>query len=122
MNRNLSRRLAALCRWTARLLGTLLVLVIGTIAFGEGMPNPFAQPVPVQLGFLGLALVMGGNLAGWRWDVVPAVVSLMGWCLFVFATMQPRRLNSFIIALALPAVLLLASAILTPRSESQSPP
>jgi len=41
----------------------LLVLLIVAIAVGEGMPDPFTQPVPVQLGFLGLALVMAGILA-----------------------------------------------------------
>ena len=119
MNPKISKRLAATCRWTARILGTLLVLVVVTIAVGEGMPNPLTQPLPIQLGFLGLALVMAGNLAGWRWDVAPALVSLAGWCLFVLvAVKSPGRLNPFIAALALPAVLLLTSAVLKRRSQS----
>ena len=122
MNRNLSKRLAAICRWTGRILGTLLVLLIVAIAVGEGIPNPFTQPVPVQLGFLGLALVMAGILAGWRWDVAPALVSLAGWCLFFFAVVYPPRGHSgFIFTLALPAVLLFVSALLKRHSESHSP-
>jgi hypothetical protein len=123
MNRNIPKRLAALCRWTARIVGTFLVLIMVTIAVGQGLPNPFTQPVPVQLGFLGLALIMAGILGGWRWDLAPAIVSLAGWCLFLFvAVKSPRGPNSFIIALALPAVLLLASAHLNSRSQRQSPP
>ena len=111
-----------MCRWTARILGTLLVLLVVAIAVGEGMPNPFTQPVPIQLGFLGLTLVMAGILAGWRWDVTPAIVSLAGWCLFYFAVVYPPiRHYAFIFALALPAVLLLLSALLKRHSESHAP-
>jgi len=107
MKQNLSQWLAGLCRWAARILGTLLVLVVVAIAVGEGMPNPFTQPVPVQLGFLGLALVMGGILAAWRWEVAPALLSLACWCLFVLAVMRPPRgPNVFVSLLALPAILL----------------
>jgi hypothetical protein len=91
------------------------------IAVGQGVPNPFTQPLPVALGFLGLALITGGLLAGWRWDVGPAIVSLLGWCLFVFVAVKaPRGPDLFVIALALPAVLLLTSAFLNLRSKSRS--
>lgn len=113
MNRTTSKSLAAVCRWSARILGSLLVLLILLIAVGGGTPNPFTQPVAVQLGLLGLALIMAGMLAGWRWDVGPAIVSMAGWCLFFFAVVfPPRRHSVFIFLLALPAVLLLASALL----------
>ena len=59
---------AAACRWTARIVGALLVLMVIAIAIGEGMPNPFTQPFDVQLGFFALALIVLGILVGWRWD------------------------------------------------------
>ena len=110
---NTTRLSAAACRWTARILGTLLVLTIVIIAIGEGMPNPFAQPMTVQVGFLALALVMIGILGGWRWELAGGTLSLFGWSLFVVAVMHPPRgLNWFVGALALPGVLYVAGALL----------
>jgi hypothetical protein len=116
---NTTRLLAAACRWTARILGTLLVLMIGLIAIGEGMPNPFTQPMAVQVGFLALALVMIGILAGWRWELAGGILSLVGWSLFVVAVTHPGRgLNWFVSALALPGVLYVAGALLRYYEQS----
>jgi len=115
---NTPRLLAAVCRWTARILGTLLVLIIVLIAIGEGMPNPFTQPISVQIGFLGLALVMIGILGGWRWELAGGILSLVGWGLFVVAVMHPPRgLNWFVSALALPGLLYVAGALLRRYGE-----
>ena len=121
MNDNTSQLLAGICRWTARILGTFLVLAVVAIAVGEGMPNPFTQPLRVQLGFLGLALILVGILTGWRWDIPASIISLSGWCLFVIAVMRPPRgPNVFVCALALPAILYLASALLRRHSQRLS--
>ena len=110
---NTTRLSAAACRWIARILGTLLVLIIVLIAIGEGMPNPFTQPVRVQVGFLALALVMIGILGGWRWELAGGTLSLVGWSLFVVAVMHPPRgLNWFVGALTLPGLLYVAGALL----------
>jgi hypothetical protein len=110
---NTTRLLAAACRWTARIIGTLLVLIIVLFAVGEGMPNPFTQPVSVQVGFLALALVVIGVLGAWRWELAGGTVSLVGWSLFVVAVMHPPRgLNWFVGALALPGLLYVAVALL----------
>ena len=110
---NTTRISAAACRWTARIIGTLLVLMVALIAIGEGMPNPFTQPMSVQVGFLALALIMIGILAGWRWELAGGILSLFGWVLFVVAVMHPPRgLNWFVSALALPGILYIAGALL----------
>ena len=110
---NATRLLAVACRWTARILGTLLVLMIVLIAIGEGMPNPFTQPMSVQIGFLALALLMIGILGGWRWELAGGILSLVGWSLFVVAVMHPPRgLNWFVSALALPGALYVSGALL----------
>jgi hypothetical protein len=110
---NTTRISAAACRWTARIIGTLLVLMVVLIAIGEGMPNPFTQPMAVQIGFLALGLVMIGILAGWRWELEGGTLSLIGWGLFVVAVMHPPRgLNWFVGALALPGLLYVAGALL----------
>ena len=113
-----SKQLAAACRWLARIVGALLVVFIVCLAIGEGMPNPFAQPAKVQVGFLALAMIMAGILAGWRWELAGGILSLAGWCLFCVPIENSRRgLNWFCWALALPGALYLASALLRGRNE-----
>jgi hypothetical protein len=110
MNRKL---LTAGCRWMARIIGSLLVVCVVIIAIGEGMPNPFTQPPMVQVGFLALAMIMAGILAGWRWELTGGVISLAGWCLFVGAvTHFPHGLNWFLWVLAMPGFLYVISALL----------
>lgn len=105
--------LAAACRWTARIIGTLLVLMIVIIAIGEGMPNPLTQPMLVQIGFLALALIVIGILAGWRWELAGGIISLVGWGSFVGPlNCFERGLNWFLGALALPGALYVAGALL----------
>ena len=120
MNMNTSKQLAALCRWTARILGTLLFSVVVLIAIGEGMPNPFTQPVGVQVGFLALALVLVGILAGWRWELAGGLISLAGWGTFVVAVIPSlRRCHPFVLALALPGLLYLTSALARRDNKKQ---
>jgi hypothetical protein len=110
---NTTRLSAAACRWTARILGTLLLLMVVVLAVGEGMPNPVTQPVRVQVGFLALALLMVGILGGWRWELAGGTLSLVGWGLFVVAVIHPPRgLNWFVSVLALPGILYVAGALL----------
>ena len=113
--------MAALCRWTARIVGTLLVVLVLVIAIGEGMPNPFTQPLPVQIGFLALALIVMGIVAGWRWEFFGGILSTAGWCLFVGSVVGAKGLNLFIYLLALPGVLYLLSALLRHYDKRQFP-
>jgi hypothetical protein len=112
MNMITSKRSATLCRWTARILGVLLLSVVVLLAIGEGMPNPLTQPGRVQVGFLALALLLVGILVGWRWELAGGLMSLAGWFIFVFAVCGlPRGINPFMFALALPGALYLASVL-----------
>ena len=114
MNKNVIKHLPTVCRWTARLLGLFLVSVVVLIAVGQGIPNPFIQPVRVQLGFLALALILIGILIGWRWELSGGLLSICGWLLFVTAVVgSPNRLNGFVLGLALPGTLYLMGALAT---------
>lgn len=115
-----NKSLAAVCRWTARIFGALLVVLILVIAIGEGVPNPFTQPLIVQIGFLALALIVTGILTGWRWELWGGVLSLAGWCLFFASVIGPKRLNCFVLLLALPGVLSLLSALLRRLGKRQT--
>ena len=107
---NTGKILTAACRWTGRILGTLMVITIITIAVGEGMPNPFTRPPAVLIGFLALAVLMIGMLAGWRWELAGGIISLAGWGLFYAAVMWLKRPSVFVLLLALPGLLYLISA------------
>jgi hypothetical protein len=108
-----SKLLPAVCRWLARIIGALLLVFVVILAIGEGVLNPFTQPARVQVGFLALALMLAGILAGWRWELVGGVLSLAGWCLFVGAVANfPGGLNWFFWLLALPGFLYVTSALL----------
>jgi hypothetical protein len=116
-----SKLLTAVCRWMARIIGSLLVVLVVIIAIGEGMPNPFTQPALVQVGFLALAMIMIGILGGWRWELAGGVISLAGWCLFVGSVTDFRRgLNWFIWILAMPGFLFVISALLKRHNERQT--
>ena len=112
---------AVACRWTARVAGTLMIISAVVIAIGEGIPNPFTQPPVVQIGFLALAMILIGILAGWRWELAGGVLSLASWCLFVGSVVGLTRLNVFISLLALPGILYLISAWLRRPSQRQAP-
>jgi hypothetical protein len=113
-----NKLLAAACRWMARIVGVLLIILIVCMAIGEGMPNPFAQPAKVQVGFLALAMIIIGILAGWRWELAGGILSLAGWCLFCVPIENSRTgLNWFCWALALPGALYLISALLRAHNE-----
>jgi len=113
--------LAAACRWTARILGTMEVVSVFAIAIGEGMPNPFTQPPVIQIGFLALAMILIGILAGWRWELFGGVLSLAGWGLFVASVVGARRFNLFVSLLALPGILYVVSAWLRRHNKRPAP-
>ena len=110
---NSSAVVAAVCRWTGRIAGAVLVVLTVSIAIGEGMPNPFTQPGGIQVGFLTLALLLIGILAGWKWELAGGILSLLGWGSFVLAVIpSARRLTGFVLLLALPGILYVTSALL----------
>ena len=110
---------ASLCRWTARIAGILLVVALLVFAIGEGMPNLFTLPIWDQIAFLGLALIMVGILLGWRFELAGGIMALVGFFL-VFVSLfigKGLTLPGFFIALALPGVLHITSAVLRQHLE-----
>jgi hypothetical protein len=107
---------AAVCRWTGRILGTLLAMAIVCLAVGEGVPNVLRQPFRVQIGFVALGLLVAGIITGWMRELLGGVLIVAGWGVFmVVAVGAPSRWNLFITLLALPGILLIASAWLRRR-------
>ena len=109
---------AAICRWTGRILGVALVSIGLVIAIGEGMPNPFTQPAAVAVGFAALAAVLGGILVGCFREGVGGIVSLAGWVTFIFAVgNRIPRPGTFVALLAVPGALFLVSALIRRRRQ-----
>jgi tRNA A-37 threonylcarbamoyl transferase component Bud32 len=69
-------------RWTARLLGTLLLLFYAFFVFGQGFPPILSQPAGVQLNFIGLSLMLAGFVIGWKRDGAAALLIALGWAVW----------------------------------------
>lgn len=69
-------------KWSARITGLLLVGLVLLFIFGEGPPNPFQQPLRVQLEFVALFLMVVGFLLGWRWEALGGITAVGGFALF----------------------------------------
>ena len=114
---------ASLCRWTARIAGILLVVVLLAFAIGEGIPNLLTLPIWDQIAFLGLALIMVGILLGWRFELAGGIMALVGYFL-VFVSLfigKGLALPGFFIALALPGVLYITSVVLRRSNQLDDP-
>lgn len=114
------KTLAVVCRWIARLSGAAFVALILTIAIGEGLPNPFAQPPTIQIGFLALALLLAGLLLGWWTELWGGLLSLGGWLLFVCVIQLNSRQATFVHLLCVPGVLFLVAAFARRRERRRA--
>jgi len=99
-------------RWAARITGLLLIGLVLLIAIGEGgPPNILAQPLPVQIEFVAMFLMLAGFLIGWRWEAVGGISALAGFLLFLEAELfvNGKPPGGAIPLFAVPSVLLLLS-------------
>ena len=111
--RNKASLSATVCRWLARIIGTVLAASVVFIGIGEGMPNPMTQTAIVQLGFVALALILVGILIGWRWELTGGSLSLVGLCLLCVPVINsPRGLHWDLSVLAIPGILYITSYFL----------
>jgi len=69
-------------RWTARILGTLFVLLILVFAIGEGLPKPSILRSRDKLMFLALGLMLIGLVLAWKWAGVGGLLTLAGYLAF----------------------------------------
>ena len=107
-----TKLIVTIFRWTARVIGIVMVGLTLIIAIGEGVPNLFAQPFVIQLGFLALTLVLFGILLAWRWELPGGIMSLVGWVLFILAERINWQHSLFFILLGIPSLLFLGSSFL----------
>jgi tRNA A-37 threonylcarbamoyl transferase component Bud32 len=77
-------------RWTARVLGTLLLAFYGFFVLAEGLPPLASQPEGVQLNFAALSLMLMGFVVGWKRDGPAALLIASGWTLWQISGGQLR--------------------------------
>ena len=64
--------------WGTRLLGTLLLVLILTIAIGEGVPNPFHASLRENLLGLALIIMIKGQIVAWKREGIGGILILSG--------------------------------------------
>ncbi len=72
-------------RWTARVLGTLLLGIYCLFVIGEGLPPIGSQPEGVQLSFVAVGLMLLGFVVGWKKEGTAALLIASGWTLWHIA-------------------------------------
>ncbi len=75
-------RAVNVARWTARVLGTLLLAFYGFFVLGEGLPPIASQPGGVQLDFAAAGLMLLGFVVGWKREGAAAILICSGWALW----------------------------------------
>ncbi|MDP4199325.1 MAG: hypothetical protein Q8922_10675 [Bacteroidota bacterium] len=75
----MSSSLITVIRWTARIAGLLIVLVVLTLAIGEGLPNPTAMTFPEAIMSVFLLFMLAGILIAWKRELLGGAMLLAGY-------------------------------------------
>jgi len=107
-----TKLLANIFRWTARVIGIVLVGMALCVALFTPVPNPFSLPFDRMTAFLTFTLVLLAFLLAWRWEFLGGIISLLGCIVFITIESTLFRDTLFFIVLAVPGPLFLASTLL----------
>jgi len=102
-------------RWTTRILGTTILVLIAPIAIGECLPNPFAQPLAPSLLSVAIATMIVGLAVAWKW--IGGGLLILGGLAFFAHVNQGIRLSlvfGLMLAVGLVSVLRLAATESSP--------
>src|ERR1700733_2323896 len=100
-------RAAVVGRWTALILGTLMVLFFLAFLFGEGPPNFFRLTTPEKLTFTGSIALILGLAAAWKWEGWGGLVSICGFALLVAVDRHHMGMLAFVVPSMIGAIHLL---------------
>ena len=84
---NTKKYYLTLIRWMARILGTLLavlvlVIFVGESLSGQGPGNPFKHPPAVLIEFMAMLAMWTGVIVGWKWEGVGGLLAISGVIIF----------------------------------------
>jgi hypothetical protein len=77
-----ARHILIVARWTARVIGTLLLLLIAQFAIGEGVPNPLHGSVAENLLTVAMLTMIVGQILAWKWEGIGGLLILAAFALF----------------------------------------
>jgi hypothetical protein len=89
------RTILTVAKWTARILGFLVLASIVFIAIGEAGPNllhgsnPLHGSLRENLLGLGLLTMMVGIVVGWKWEGIGGLLILGGFVFFAIVNHRP---------------------------------
>ena len=69
-------------RFVARLFSVLLVLVILSLAIGEGFPSPANLTTTELLLTISLIIMLTGLLLAWKWEFIGGIIIIIGFLVF----------------------------------------
>ncbi len=91
-SRGFEDRAVKIIRWTARILGTLLLLLVAAFAIGEGFPNPSKLTTTESLLMVAFVIMLLGIIVAWRWEGTGGALLLVGfasfWAVNIVATLR----------------------------------
>lgn len=90
------RRIVTVLRWTARIIGVAIFILIVALAVGEGVPNPLSMSVQEDLIGLAFLTMTVGLLVGWKWEGLGGLLIIGGFGLFAIVN-RPFRVNAVIV-------------------------
>ena len=71
-------------RWSARLTGAALLALMGVFVIAHGgFPSVLDQPLPVQVEFAGMLLMLTGLVGAWRWEMIGGLAMIAGFAVFL---------------------------------------
>jgi hypothetical protein len=76
------RRIIAVVRWTARIIGIAILGLITAFAVGEGVPNPLRGSLPENMLTVALLTMIFGQLLAWKWEGIGGILIVGGFALF----------------------------------------
>jgi hypothetical protein len=111
-------RAAMAGRWTARIVGSLMVLFILAFLVGEGPPSLTRLTGRERLLFLGMGGLFSGLALAWFWEGWGGFLSLAGWAFFSVVEGKPMWTLPFLV----PAVVGLLHVVCWWRLRGPAPP
>ncbi len=92
------RRIVTVARWTARAIGTALLVLIAILAIGErGGPNPLHGSLRENLLGSALLTMLIGQIVAWRWEGIGSLFILGGFALFTIVNPGVRLNQSLVV-------------------------
>jgi hypothetical protein len=75
-------RTTTILRWTARVLGSLLLVLIAAFAIGEGVPNPLHGSIAENLLTAAFLTMILGQIVAWKWEGIGGLLIVASFTFF----------------------------------------